>query len=126
MSRYRKDTLKISWWSPTKDSFPKELGTSQRSCSFKWEIIPDWTFRYLYSKASQPLTSLYPANTKVTSAVPMSISGFKVPHVKGHWEKSSDNNLGHIQTEAILYHVRLGRARRIRSIKILAIRYRAT
>ncbi|GFU97379.1 hypothetical protein TNCV_4741911, partial [Trichonephila clavipes] len=44
--------------SSPKDPFPaKELVTSQRSCSFAWQIIRDRTLRRLCSKASQPLTN---------------------------------------------------------------------
>ncbi|GFW20036.1 hypothetical protein TNCV_867421 [Trichonephila clavipes] len=63
--------------SPPKDPFPvRELVTSQRSWSFVSESIRDRTHGCLSSKASQPLTSLFPADREVASVVPMLISGF--------------------------------------------------
>ncbi|GFV36760.1 hypothetical protein TNCV_2650031 [Trichonephila clavipes] len=63
--------------SPQKDLFPvRELMTSQWSRTFAWEGTktgPSDT-----SKASQPLTSLYPGDRKVTGAVTTPISGYKV------------------------------------------------
>ncbi|GFT85888.1 hypothetical protein TNCV_3255411 [Trichonephila clavipes] len=46
-----------------------ELMMSQRSRSFVWKNIPDWTVRRLCSKASQPLTSLYPTDREEGSGL---------------------------------------------------------
>ncbi|GFX77329.1 hypothetical protein TNCV_5064551 [Trichonephila clavipes] len=55
--------------SPPKDPFSvRELETSQWSWSFTWENISDRSLRHFCSKASQPLTSLYPADSEVTAA----------------------------------------------------------
>ncbi|GFV12868.1 hypothetical protein TNCV_2201671 [Trichonephila clavipes] len=60
--------------------------------------------RRLSPKASQALTSLYPADTGVTGAVPTSIFGFKVHHARGDKDQWLQSNPGYIQTEMILPH----------------------
>ncbi|GFV41897.1 hypothetical protein TNCV_4140041 [Trichonephila clavipes] len=70
--------------SPPKDLFPaRQLVTSQRSSSFAWESIQERTLRLLCFKTSQPLTSLYPADTEVTDAVATLISCFKAQRDRG-------------------------------------------
>ncbi|GFS52930.1 hypothetical protein TNCV_330831 [Trichonephila clavipes] len=70
-------------WSSPKDSFPvRELMTYQRSSNFTWESIRDRILRRLCSKASQPLTSLYPFDREVSDAVPTLVSGFKFHRVR--------------------------------------------
>ncbi|GFW25955.1 hypothetical protein TNCV_1329111 [Trichonephila clavipes] len=69
--------------SSPKSQFPaRELMTSLRLRSFAWESIQDKRIRYLRSKASQTLTSLYPDDREVTDAVPTPISSFKVHHIR--------------------------------------------
>ncbi|GFX86909.1 hypothetical protein TNCV_2124561 [Trichonephila clavipes] len=71
-------------WSPPKNRFPiTELMTSQQSRSITWESIQDRTIQRLRSKASQPLTYIYPADKEVTSTVLTPISDFKIHRKRG-------------------------------------------
>ncbi|GFX46518.1 hypothetical protein TNCV_4549571 [Trichonephila clavipes] len=95
------NTIIALWLSPPNDPFPvTELVTSQRQRSFAWESIPVWRIRRSCSKASQPLTSLCPADSDVTPAVPTPISSFKVHRTRGDKDQCPNSIPGYVQTDA--------------------------